>query len=179
MSKLMILANNPNEVKELWALLEKTDKKNPTKEDRQALFMFLTKYPQLWAYCGDLMEMSAHKLIEATSGAASLAESLTIGLVQMPHELARSTDGPLEKLLIQHIVLCWLRLGYIEYHYTAVTSESNQSMKQIDYWERRLNAAQRRYLRSIETLSRVRRLNVPAIQVNIASQQVNQVNQRG
>jgi hypothetical protein len=43
------------------------------------------------------------------------------------------------------------------------------------YWERRLTAAQGRYLRACESLARVRRLSRPGapLQVNIGGQQVN------
>jgi hypothetical protein len=42
------------------------------------------------------------------------------------------------------------------------------------YWDRRLNSAQQRHLRAIESLARVRRLsNATPLQVNIGGQQVN------
>jgi hypothetical protein len=47
-------------------------------------------------------------------------------------------------------------------------------MKQGMYWEQRQNAAQGRFLRAVETLARVRRLNKrPPVQINIGGQQVN------
>ena len=68
--------------------------------------------------------------------------------------------------------LCWLRLQLIEQQYSGVQA-GNMTLPQGDYWERRLSAAQRRYLRAVETLARVRRLRVPALQVNIGEKQVN------
>jgi len=41
------------------------------------------------------------------------------------------------------------------------------------FWDRRLSAAQRRHLRACETLARIRRMGIAALQVNIARQQVN------
>ena len=55
----------------------------------------------------------------------------------------------------------------------------NTTIVQADFWERRLSAAQRRFLRATETLARVRRLQLPAVQVNIAERQLNQVTTRG
>ena len=49
----------------------------------------------------------------------------------------------------------------------------SMSLPQGEYWEKRLTAAQRRYLRAIETLTNVRKMNLPAIQVNIGENQVN------
>ena len=47
------------------------------------------------------------------------------------------------------------------------------SFKDARHFERRLNGAHRRYLRAIETLARVRKMG-PALQINIADQQINQ-----
>ncbi len=60
-----------------------------------------------------------------------------------------------------------------QYHYQAHLRET-LTTKHRDYWDRHLNAAQRRYLRAIETLARVRKLSGRGpIQINIAEQQVN------
>lgn len=93
----------------------------------------------------------------------------------MADELAQPDDGPLESLIIRQIVGAWVRLAYTEYAYNGALVAGNQTLAQADFWERRLTAAERRYLRSCETLARVRRLGVPAVQVNIAERQLNQV----
>ena len=49
---------------------------------------------------------------------------------------------------------------------------------EIQHWEKRLNAAQRRFLRACESLARIRKMKLPPMQINIAQQQVNQVNGR-
>ena len=47
-----------------------------------------------------------------------------------------------------------------------------------DYWEKRLSAAQKRFTRACETLTRVRKLSrkTPALQFNVATQGGQQVN---
>jgi hypothetical protein len=42
-----------------------------------------------------------------------------------------------------------------------------------DCWQKRIDAAHRRYLSAIKTLATVRKLALPALQVNIARRQVN------
>ena len=50
------------------------------------------------------------------------------------------------------------------------------SLASASYWERKLSAIQHRYLRAIETLSRVRKLmGVPMVQINIATEGGQQV----
>ena len=46
-----------------------------------------------------------------------------------------------------------------------------------DYWQKQQERAHRRYLSAIRTLAQVRRLLVPAMQVNIAERQLNVLGQ--
>ena len=41
------------------------------------------------------------------------------------------------------------------------------------WWEKRLSGAQRRYLRACETLAKIRKMQLPMVQVNIGQQQLN------
>ena len=160
---------------ELQDLLDKTDKDKPAGKDVSALRIFLNDNPALWAYVGDMAEQATYFLIDSLNGTEALKESMKAGYRQMQHELAAPGDTALERLLAQQVVLAWVRLSIIEYKYTNITNESIP-LARADFWERRLNASQRRFLRACSTLARVRKMNVPAIQVNIGQQQVNQVN---
>jgi len=87
--------------------------------------------------------------------------------------LGEATATPLEKLLIQDIAICWLRLQLMEQVYSLNYSSDNLSIAKADYLERRLSATHKRYLQSVETLARVRRLLSRAgVQINVAGQQV-------
>jgi hypothetical protein len=85
-------------------------------------------------------------------------------------ELAGPQPSPLERLLVERIAMCWLHLSYAE----ALYAQNIQvlSCQQAEHYERRLSKAQARYLSAIRTLAQVRRLGVPAVQVNIGQQQV-------
>jgi hypothetical protein len=47
----------------------------------------------------------------------------------------------------------------------------NLSLAQGEYWEKKLSANQRRYLRAVETLARIRKLNI-TVQVNVADKMI-------
>jgi hypothetical protein len=164
---------------ELRALVAQVNKKKPAAGDMAALRDFLDTHPAVWRINGDLAEQANLNMVEMMNAPTAMKESLKHGLGAMAAELTRPGDGELERLIIRQIVGCWLRLSYVEYVVGRNTVESNFTLRQGDFWERRLSAAQRRYLRAVETLARVRRLQLPAVQVNIAEQQVNQVNTRG
>ena len=76
-----------------------------------------------------------------------------------------------ERLLIEHIGLCWLQLQLIEQFYAQNTSGTNYNQRTAEHMERRLSLAHHRYLQAVETLARIRKLNL-TIQVNVAHQQI-------
>ncbi len=159
---------------ELRALVAQVDKKKPAAADVAALRSFLEANPGMWRVTGDLAEQANLVMIEEMEAPKAMKESLRVGLTTMAAELRQAGDGELEKLIIRQIVGCWLRLSYVEYVYNR-SIVSGMNMRQGEHWERRLSAAQRRYLRAVETLARVRRLQLPAVQINVGAQQVNQV----
>lgn len=183
LKNLPALANWPEaSIKQAQDVLDKFDEalkranvQKPTESDRKELDGMLRDFPVLWDVAGDIMATAADKLIGGMNSTYSMEASLKAGWHEFPKRLARPNDGPLEKLLVKQIVLCWLQLGYIEYQYNSLLTQGNTAINSANFWEQRLSAAQRRYLRALETLARVRRLNLPAVQVNIGAQQVNQV----
>ena len=79
-------------------------------------------------------------------------------------------DAPImEKMLIEHILVCWLRLSVVEWRHHQHTKGEHR-MSDGAYWDKALTAAQKRYLRVTETLAKVRRLNI-SVQVNIGQNQ--------
>lgn len=160
---------------ELRSLVGAVDQAKPDAGAVGALRRFLADNPDLWRNVGDLAEQANLNMIELMSAPTAMKESLKFGLSAMAANLTQPGDGELERLIIRQIVGSWLRLSYVEYVVGHNTVEGNFTLNQADFWERRQSAAQRRYLRAIETLARVRRLRLPAVQVNIAEKQVNQV----
>ena len=71
--------------------------------------------------------------------------------------LAYGEACPIERLLIDQVAVCYLRLNMTEQRYENVTRESHTPTLAA-CWERKLSSTQRRYLRAVETLVRVRKL---------------------
>ncbi len=72
------------------------------------------------------------------------------------------------------VVLYWLRLQFFEQTYTRnYNTGDGVSFAKAAYLEKRLSATQRRYLRAVESLSRVQGLLARAgVQINVAQQQL-------
>ena len=160
-----------SEFSEINALFERVDKKNPAKEDLTKLRETLTKYPMLSSIGGDLAGQVERQIIDnALPTQLGARISIQKYCELQRDELGYKSSSPLECSLIQHAVLCWLRLHVCELRYQS-TMESNLTLAQADFWEKKLSAHQRRYLRAVETLARVRKLNIN-IQVNVAEKMV-------
>jgi hypothetical protein len=80
----------------------------------------------------------------------------------------------MERLLIDDIALCWLRLQTMEDLYSHNYERAKgDGLRLSRYLEGRLSATRRRYLQSIESLARVRGLlSRIGVQVNFARQQI-------
>ena len=88
----------------------------------------------------------------------------------MRKELAAEGNTPLERLLIDRIVVCWLQVQHADHRYASL---GNCSIVQGDYFQRFQDRAHRRFLSACKALAVVRRLAIPALQVNIGEKQVN------
>ncbi len=155
-------------------LYERVDTKKPTKQAVQAFRTELEQVPDLWRVFGDMCWQAQLHLIDAIGLPRSSKEAITFGMDTIRKDLSHAEATPLEKMLIEQIALCWLRLSIVELNHADNVASGTFGIPQADYWDRALSSAQRRYLRAIEALARVRRLLRPnAVQVNIGAQQVN------
>lgn len=90
--------------------------------------------------------------------------------------LTLESDGPLERLLIEQIIACQMDYTYISAGYAQHATTLNIT----NAWQQALTASEGRYLRSIETLARVRKLaQRTPLQINIGGQQINTVTTGG
>jgi hypothetical protein len=121
----------------------------------------------------DLAQTARRSLVKSAGGEKNLLveEVYDRQLTAMAQDLAGLSPSPLERLLVERIVLCWLHLYYAEAIY--VQNMQELSLRQAEFHQQRITKAYHRYLSAMRTLAQVRRLGVPAIQVHSGEQQVN------
>ena len=123
---------------------------------------------------GDLGRIALASMVDLSAGEHVLVREAQMRvLTQMEKDIAGQNPTPLERLLAQEIVLCRQHLSLAEERFAEITS---CSFAEGEYHQRWLNHAQRRYLAAVKTLAQVRRLQLPAVQVNVAAQGGQQVN---
>ncbi len=144
---------------------------------RTAVREVLQAYPCIWPRLRRMLSNAEDALLGAVgcNRDSATGQVLIKVLKHMRDELGYQEAPLLERLLIEHIALAWLDLDAVQQHY-AKSALQQHALAHGAYWDRRMNSAQQRYLRAIETLARVRRLaRVTPLQVNIGGQQVNVV----
>jgi hypothetical protein len=144
---------------------------------RTAVRGVLRDYPCIWPHLRQQLTNGEDALIKAQGCDPSSATGQVARKVlnMMRTDLGYDQAPLLEQLLIEHVALAWLDFDMVQILYARGTTGSH-TLTSGAYWDRRLNSAQHRYLRAVETLARVRRLaQVTPLQVNIGGQQVNVV----
>jgi hypothetical protein len=120
------------------------------------------------------------KLIDLAAGKGATKQTkdaLQRDLDEAIRDFAGPTPSPVEKALAETATLSWFALRLYEVTYVCGSqSEEGLTIKQADFHLRRIDRAHRRLLSTLRTLATIRRLALPALQINLASQQVNQLN---
>lgn len=160
------------QLSEFGALLEVTNAEDPQPEAVEALRELVRQNPEIWQQAGDLGVMSHGRLAEYASAAPLVQEGILMMAKELRQQLERATDTALEKLVIEQCVSAYILHYAIEMRYAS--KREGGFVTSVDgYWDRRLNASQMRYFRAMETLARLRRMALPAMQINIGANQTN------
>ena len=94
-------------------------------------------------------------------------------------EFAGPTPSPVERVLAETAATCWFAFRLHEAQYAGAITSDGMSLAQSEHAQRRIDRAHRRFLSTVKTLATLRRLALPAVQINVARQQVNQLNAGG
>lgn len=123
---------------------------------------------------GELAETAIKSFIRGMSEKdVGFAEAVQKKMELMRAELLGESPTPVERLLVERIVACWLQVQDADIR--AAQGQKDATLKQADFHQRRMDAANKRFLAAVRTLAVVRKLAVPVLQVNIAKKQVNVV----
>ena len=135
----------------------------------------LASAPAAWQLFGNLASQAQHAWIRISAGSNPfMEEAIHQTSVALRTELLGAAPSPLERLLVERIVACWLQVQYAD-RQAATFEQTGGRFAQGEYWQRQQDRTHHRYLSAIRALAQVRRLLIPTMQVNIAEQQLNVV----
>ena len=160
------LPSTPNEFRELLKRAAKGDTAT-----LPAIRKLLENPANIDAFGGNLARYAQRLLVSALSGEdLSVREAIHAKLDVLRKELLGENPTPVERLLVERVVACWLSVQDAE---IRTASQKEMTLKQGDFHQRRLDATHRRYLAALKALALVRKLAIPALQINVARKQVN------
>ena len=160
---------------EFWELIKNTNKENPDPKDVDQLRLALQIDPELIEVAGRLAQQSRQVLLNKSQITGASKEIAMAELERLESKFNYQTSNPLEKLIIDQILTSYVRLFIWEFTYHSLCNSSAINLKSAEQWEKLISSAQRRFLRAIESLARVKKLGIN-IQINIASEGGQQVN---
>lgn len=149
---------NKKTVSELKSIIKRTDTENPKPKDLEVLRKEFEDKPELYRSIGNLNKGVFNTILESAVGKSVLVRESTQRFIkEMKSELGYETSTFVEKMLIDEIILRWLRLLTVENDHHKILNERHTLEVGI-YYDKRLSTAQHRYLKSIETLAKVRKM---------------------
>ena len=168
--------NAGNEINEFYGLIEKIDRKNPDKADiKRAESLTREFYPEVCALGMGMAGSMVKQFLEKLNPQKSQQLFFESETLNIKKELGYLSSNQLEKLIIDQIMLCWVGMNHVEGRVHGLLWGSSYPLSTGEYWQKNLTRYQKRYLQAIETLAKVRKLNVN-IQFNIATKGGKQVN---
>ena len=146
--------------------------------DAAALAILRREHPDVLkeyvGHLGDLRKATEEILLDAFIG-----DNLPLtrqGVVEKLDELRKELSGPesspLERLLIERIVISWVQANHADL-VAATAMKGEAGLKERQHHLKAQDRATRRFLHACKVLAQVRKLLGPNIQVNIAEKQVN------
>ena len=163
------------------SLLKRAYKPMPRPIDIENLRKSLDELPEIWRIVFDMSNVIEINLINGILPEQAAQVAIRKNVEEIKLGLGFEGTTLMEKLLINNIVVSWLRLQWAEYRLIQIMGQDEKAMPLAEFWEKRLNVAQQRFLRACETLEKIRKLSSknPTLQVNIATQSGQQVNVAG
>lgn len=138
----------------------------------RAIQTLVNEMPDLWEGCGNVATAAEEALVNLHAGRSVLArEALRKKLRDMRAALAGPSPSPLEQLLVERVVMCWLHSYQADMVYARAVGQLPP--QQVELYHRRQDRAARQYLKALRSLADVRRLLIPVVQLNVAQKQVN------
>jgi hypothetical protein len=116
----------------------------------------LDAHPEIWQAATDLAGHAEDAQIALAAGENMLLrDALERKLDELKVELGRESAPPLERLLIDRIVMCWLQSWYAD---GVIAQARDMDLRQAAFIQDRANRAHRRFLAAIKQLAIHRKL---------------------
>jgi hypothetical protein len=149
-------------------LITRTSKPDHDPADLRELKTTLAKYPAIYRDYGNLAPLIHTRIANAINAKPLIRESILLTANDLRAELTDPTDTPLQKFVVEQCITHYLLHSVTELYYIKEGFATYTTL-----WDARLESSQKRFLRALETLARLRQAPTTAMQINIAESQTN------
>jgi hypothetical protein len=144
------------------------DANTPNHVQLEELRNLIQKYPAfLWEDTANLTNRIIKDYIEAYGYNMTRRAILEETIMSIKTQLNYEASTIIEKMVIDSIAVSWLQWHHIETTFTESLYQQGFDEKEKKFWDQLLNSAQKRYLRAIDSLTKIRKTGVN-LQINIA-----------
>lgn len=171
MSLLALSAGNEKHLL-IEKLVNKAKLEKPKETDLEALRDLLRQCPETWKEGQTLVDYATETCIKKFyDNSPAFKEILILKIEALKQDLGFLDSCPLERLLISNVALAYLRWMIMGLTFDKTIASSHTSAGG-SYWSKQLSVANKHYLKSIETLTKFRKLAsaTPALKRDLISE---------
>lgn len=171
MSLLALSARNEKHL-QIEKLVNKAKVEKPKEADLEALRDLLRRCPETWKEGESLVDYATQTCIDKFyDGSPTFKEVVILKIEALKQDLGFLDACPLEKLLISNVTLAYLRwmIMGLTFDRTIASSHTSDSG---NYWSKQLSVANKHYLKSLEALTKFRKLAIvtPGLKRDLTSE---------
>jgi hypothetical protein len=149
--------NEPSPIAEIRALVQRAQQGDHTVQP--ALRAVLDARPEIWRAIGDMAGHAQETLLRLIAGKDLLGhESIRRKVSELKRQVAGPAPTPLEKLVVERVVLSWLAVHHAEIDAADARMKDHGGSSLSLLGQRRLDSASRRFLQAVRALALIRRL---------------------
>jgi len=127
----------------------------------------LDEHPEIWQEYGDLGRQAQRILVEMAGGKDLLLKECVIRHAEaLKEDLAGAAPSPLEKVLVERAVACWLRIQYLDA--LEHQAPAGESIKITEFRMRQQQQAHRHFMETVKMLSTVRKAVPKVVKVEMS-----------
>lgn len=150
-----LLLDNTEESKEIAKLAEK---EKLTNDEKVLVWKHFNKIPEASKHLGNQATLAFESWVEMNSYNNGLRREATeIEANKVMNKLGYQKANPLEQILIQEIVICWLRVNHLSDTQKTKLNQSHTTESGL-YWSKQVEIAQKQFTRACESLAKVKKL---------------------
>ena len=157
-------------------IFSKIDKEKPTDQELKSIQRYISEndseYLSLQKLSRNLITNQINKTFTSSE---TLREKLNLGVEALRSELGYETSSTIEQLLIDEIVLEYLRKHQMQLLLTTVSTGTGTELRIIKKASELASAAQNRFNKAVQTLAKLRKEG-KKLQINIATEGGRQIN---